>query len=167
MKTLVIVRHSKAELHKYGLSDFNRKLAKRGLREAPFIAEKIKDLGYFPDALISSPAARALKSCQFYAGVFGIPKQEILQKDFMYDFFEVEDIRELLTEELVDKERVFVFGHNPTFAELIHDLTPGFHDLLPTSGAVGIEFNIDNWADMKRKSGIQVFFEYPKKYISS
>ena len=166
MKIIVIVRHSKAELHRYGLSDFNRKLANRGLREAPIIAEKIQQMGYSPDILISSPAARALKSCQLYAEVFGIPEREIHQKDFIYDFFEVEDLRELLSEEAGDKDTVFIFGHNPTFAELIHDLTPGFNDLLPTSGAVGIEFKIDNWSDLRRKSGKQLFFEYPKKYLS-
>ncbi len=163
MKRLVIIRHSKAEEQKFGMRDFDRKLAKRGQLEAPIIAEKLKSLHAIPDLIITSSAARAFQSSLHYAEVFGFPKEKILLIDFIYDHFDVNDLRDLLVETAQESNTVFLFGHNPTLADLAYDLSGSFNDFLPTSGAVGIDFKIDDWKKMKKNSGLVVFFEYPKK----
>ncbi|MBL6962239.1 MAG: histidine phosphatase family protein [Bacteroidetes bacterium] len=167
MKRLVIVRHSKAEEHRPGLSDFNRKLAKRGRKEAPLIAEKLKALNIEPDLIISSPAARAYQSSLQHAGILNYPKEKILLFDFIYDYFDVDDLRQLLVESAKTAQIVFIFGHNPTLADLAYELTGSFNKALPTSGAIGLEFEMDNWADLSKKSGSIIFFEYPKKYLKA
>ncbi len=59
-KTLYIARHAKSSWDDASLSDFERPLNKRGKRDAPFMAEKLKELGVKPDLILSSPA----QTCQ-------------------------------------------------------------------------------------------------------
>lgn len=165
MKRLVIVRHSKAEEHKFGMRDFDRKLEKRGQKEAAFIAEKLKEKQIKPDLIISSSAVRAFQSSLLHAEVLQYPKEKIIMADFIYDHFDVEDLREVLVESAKRAQTVFVFGHNPTLADLAYDLSGNFNEALPTSGAIGLEFSFDDWAKIKKKTGKIVFFEYPKKYL--
>jgi phosphohistidine phosphatase len=164
MKKLVIVRHSKAEEHRFGMRDFDRKLAKRGLKEASFIAEKLKENKLIPDLIISSTAARAFQSSLHHVEVFQYPKDKIMLLDSIYDHFDVDDLRAILVDSAEEAACVFLFGHNPTLSNLAYDLSGGFNEFLPTSGAIGIAFEINQWSELRSASGKVLCFEYPKKY---
>jgi len=164
MKRLIIARHGKAEIHRTGLSDFKRNLAKRGQQETPFIANKIMKMGIFPDLMISSPANRAIQTCKLYAKVFNYPEAEIVEKDYIYGFFSTDKLIYTIEEIKYQANTVIVFGHNPTLEELAYSFSGNFDDFIPTSGAVGIEFDVDHWHHITERSGNLIFFEFPKKY---
>jgi len=75
MKKLFLIRHAKSSWSDPSVSDFHRKLNKRGKRDAPFMAEKLaaRD-NTLPDIVISSPAKRAKKTARFMANGVGYPE---------------------------------------------------------------------------------------------
>lgn len=164
MKRIVLTRHGKAELHQYGISDFDRQLMKRGQKEAPMIAEKIKEKGIVPEVFISSPAKRAFQTAEKFADVFGYPKDSIITRDFIYGHFNQDKLIYLIEETASFAETVIVFGHNPTFEELAYYLSERFNEFIPTSGCVVIEFDVNQWSEIEARKGKVKYFEYPKKY---
>lgn len=60
------MRHGKSSLAEAGLSDFNRPLKNRGIKEAGFVVEKLNK----PDRIISSPANRAKSTAMLKASSF-------------------------------------------------------------------------------------------------
>jgi phosphohistidine phosphatase len=60
MKTLYLVRHAEAVDKNAGIVDFDRRLTPKGQRQARAVAEQLVHEMTRPDALVSSPAARAL-----------------------------------------------------------------------------------------------------------
>jgi len=53
------MRHAKSSWSHPGLTDFDRPLNERGLRDAPRMGQYLKELNLLPDQIFSSPAARA------------------------------------------------------------------------------------------------------------
>ncbi|MEM9057810.1 MAG: histidine phosphatase family protein, partial [Pseudomonadota bacterium] len=59
MKTLCILRHAKSSWSDPDVSDHDRELNRRGLRDAPRIGRELAAHGIAPDAVFSSTATRA------------------------------------------------------------------------------------------------------------
>ena len=59
MKTVYFCRHAKSSWKDLSLRDIERPLNKRGKKDAPMMAERLRDMGAQPDAILSSPANRA------------------------------------------------------------------------------------------------------------
>lgn len=155
-KTLYIARHAKSSWEDMSLSDFERPLNKRGKRDAPFMAELLKDKDINPELILSSPAKRAKKTAKHYHETLGGKLQ------FDEDIYEASSMTllTLVQEAFTHYNSVMIVGHNPGFTSLNDMLSdkPIFN--IPTAGVVGILFE-DEVAPQKGK---QLFFEYPKKY---
>ena len=155
-KTLYIARHAKSSWKDMTLSDFERPLNARGKRDAPFMADLLKEKGIRPELILSSPAKRAKKTAKQYHETLGG------ELHFDEDIYEASlmNLLELVKEALQNVDSVMIVGHNPDLTAL-NDL---FSDKsifnIPTAGVVGIVFE-DEVAPHKGK---QLFFEYPKKY---
>ena len=85
MKTLFLVRHSKAVTRKANLPDFRRALVKAGEKKSTSMAKKLKKEGVLPDLIISSTANRALETAHLFAQNLDYPTHEILVKDALYN----------------------------------------------------------------------------------
>ncbi len=59
MKTVLLLRHAKSDWGNPGLADFDRPLAKRGLKDAPRMGHVLTDFNVVPDKILASPARRA------------------------------------------------------------------------------------------------------------
>jgi phosphohistidine phosphatase len=64
MKTLFVLRHAKSSWENADLSDFERPLNKRGLEAAPLMGKVIKENGFQPEVILSSPARRAKQTAE-------------------------------------------------------------------------------------------------------
>src|SRR5687768_6122328 len=84
MKTLILVRHAKSSWDTPGLSDFDRPLNERGKKDAPEMAERLKEKGLKPDVFVSSPAKRARRTARFFAEAFGVEKGDIVLVEDLY-----------------------------------------------------------------------------------
>lgn len=162
MKTLYIIRHAKSDWATAGLHDIERPLAPRGLKDAPIMAQVLKDTGKMPEIMITSPALRAFTTCRIFCTTLGIDPSGIIIQPELY-FGDIAIIEQFLQVAFAEADTICVFGHNPTFSELANYFAPEFGGEMPTCAIVAITF--DGKAPIKPESGKGklLWFEYPKK----
>ena len=121
MKTLLVLRHAKSSWDRPELPDSHRPLNKRGERTAPFMGSLIDSIGLVPDAVISSPAARARMTAEkaVAAGEFDV---EIEFDERIYGAG-ARELLEIVSEIGDDAGSALIVGHNPGFQMLVQLLT--------------------------------------------
>ena len=161
MKRLVIVRHAKSVPYGYH-DDFHRDLQDRGKKDAKLIGKHLKKQGITPDAMISSPAKRALKTARIFANKTGFNKENIQQMKEIYEGLSTYEFLDIVQNLPEDWNTVFFFGHNPGFQLFTGYLLNHINEDMPTCASVGIDFEVDNWKDVQAHSGKQAFRFIPK-----
>lgn len=158
MKTLYLVRHAKA-VKQTDISDFERPLDERGGKDAAVVAGRLKDAAS-PDALVTSPALRALQTAEIFAGILGYPANTIMKRKALYD--QTDTAFRTVVREMEDRfERIMIFGHNPSITDFARRLAPDFKDEIPASGAVCIQLDASTWKEAADVGGKVVRTEYP------
>ena len=163
MKTLYVIRHAKSSWDEENLSDFERPLNERGKRDAPEMAKRLMARGIHPDLMYASPAKRALSTAKKMAKVFEYDKTRIKTDRRLYHADSGMIISVL--QGLKSKQNiVFLYGHNPGLTDFVNSLMneKAYIDNVPTCGVVGFSIAIEDWKDLKPKSGKMLFFDYPK-----
>ena len=77
MKRLLLLRHAKAVPATDPLTDIDRPLAERGERDARRIGERLRRQQLHPTSILTSPAARALRTAQLVAEAIDYPRDAI------------------------------------------------------------------------------------------
>ena len=134
MKTLVLIRHAKSDWSNPGLSDFDRPLNKRGLKDAPRVAQVLKGMGIHPELILTSPANRALTTATIMSEVFSYESGTIDQVPSLY-LGDPNDLEQTVLKRIDEVETLFLYAHNPgisIFASLLADKEIG----MPTCCAV-------------------------------
>lgn len=117
MKVVVLMRHGKSDWDLPGVSDFNRPLSERGLRDVLLQGKALLKAGYRPDCILTSPAIRAWHTAHLLAQVCSLPHEAVQPEIGFYreDRQAVETALALLPEE---KSTALLVGHNPLWSEL-------------------------------------------------
>ena len=163
MKRIVIVRHAKAVPYGYDM-DFDRELTDRGENDAGNIGRELKRKGIVPDLMISSPAARALKTAQIFAENLGFEPSRIQEKMDIYDGLTTAGFLSIVHQLPENAKTVFFFGHNPGFHYLVSNLLTSFWSEMPTCSTVGIDFEVDGWHEIEVRTGKTAFHLVPKNF---
>ncbi len=161
MKTLYLVRHAKSSWDDPSLSDFDRPLNKRGERNAPNMAKRLKERNVLPDMLLSSPANRALTTCKVFARILGFDKEKIETNRSLYHAGE-DSILNIIRKTPPFVKTLFVFGHNPGFTDFANELMNERISNIPTSGIVGCTLPIESWGEIDWGKGKMFLFDFPK-----
>ncbi|MBY0244081.1 MAG: histidine phosphatase family protein [Sphingobacteriaceae bacterium] len=159
-KTLLLVRHGKAELGNFDQSDFDRKLTERGIENAHFMSEKWKNRFQISPILISSDAKRALKTAKIFAKTWNIT--QIQKKHSLYNA-EFLDVLALICNLDNQHTEIVIFGHNPSLSDLSNYLCENENCQLPTCGMVEISLDIDDWQLTSKGTGKINTFDFPKR----
>jgi len=162
MKTVVIVRHGKSSWDDPFLSDHERPLAKRGLRDAPVMGARLADWGPPVDRVISSSAVRALATAELVTVEMGLPWDEIQVEDDLYHATESEML-ELIQEQEDYLDGLMLFGHNPGMTYLVNDLSDLDLENLPTCGVVILQFDVERWSEIGDVMAFSAELDYPKR----
>ncbi len=163
MKRLYIIRHAKSSWSDPTLSDFDRKLNKRGKKDAPFMGTRLARYGIMPDAIYASPAKRARKTARAIAKRIAFPHKKITFDESIYSSSTM-DLLNVLQRVSDRKDIIFLVGHNYAITDLAVELTDADILNIPTSGIVGIDLRIESWAETGPGTGDLLFFDYPKKH---
>jgi phosphohistidine phosphatase len=161
MKRLIIVRHAKSVPFGYD-DDINRDLMSRGVSDAEKISLRLREMGVFPDLVISSPAIRAMHTASIYCLNLGYELVSIRQENILYDGLTTQDFIDLLQKLPEDVQTVFVFGHNPTVYNLVYNLVKYFRTDMPTCSTVALEFEVDKWQEVSARGAQEAFQLTPK-----
>lgn len=160
MKKLIFVRHAKSDWGDPFSPDHKRPLSLRGLRDAPFMAQKLKKKNISLDLILSSDAKRAEATALITAENLHFPKSQIKFSPNLYHasshtlLLEIKKIQD-------EHETVFLIGHNPGLNDII-ELLGGDLDNLPTCGQFGFTFKSESWSEIRPENAEVWFFDYPK-----
>jgi phosphohistidine phosphatase len=117
---LWLLRHGEAVPHG-SRPDFERELTPRGERQSLAAGEALARLGVEFAACYTSPLVRARDTARIACGRLGVSAEE---REAIGKGFDAEIVRELLAEH-GEEERVLLVGHNPSFEQVVLDLTGG------------------------------------------
>ncbi|MCF8236631.1 MAG: histidine phosphatase family protein [Saprospiraceae bacterium] len=164
MKELFLVRHAKSSWDYPDLQDIERPLGARGKRDAPFMAEIIREKGVHPDKLVSSTARRAQDTALYFGKAFDRPVWDIELVDQIYEAFP-DDLQTVVSGMDSQWDTVLMFGHNPGFTVYANRFCHGFRfDNVPTCGIVHIRSEVDDWRDfLPGQAKVEAWF-FPKEY---
>lgn len=161
MKRVVIVRHGKAVPYGYD-DDFNRDLRESGKSDAALVSSELNQRKIAPDQMVSSPAKRALKTAHIFADNLGFDQNKIQEVEAIYDGLTTGEFIDLIQELPESTNTVFFFGHNPGFYYFVANLLHTFHGDMPTTSTVGIDFDVNNWKEVKARTGSLAFHLMPR-----
>ena len=159
-KTLFIVRHGKSSWDSQGLSDVDRPLKERGVRNAYEMADKLKSSGMIPDIIFSSPACRALHTAVIFMRVMNLPEDRFFLKNDLY-LADTKDILHIIAQAPKEINKLMIFGHNPGFTDLVNFLSTLNIPNVPTAGIVMLSFGTSEWKNIGRKNFITGNSEFP------
>jgi phosphohistidine phosphatase len=166
MKKLYLIRHAKSSWDDPGQADFDRPLNKRGEKDAPRMAKRLKEKRVTPDVMITSPARRAADTCLHFARILEFDQKKIKATQSLYHADEeqiLEVIRQLKDFKGDHEEVVLLFGHNPGLTEFANALLNETIDNIPTCGIVACTVHADQWKKLNFGDATLDFFDFPKK----
>ena len=154
MKQLLILRHAKSSWADSSMTDWQRPLNERGLRDAPRAGDWLRDQSLLPDVIITSDAVRARATAEAVAKAAGYAK-EIVVEPALYHA-EPEDLYAVLNG-VQDRAAsvVLIVGHNPGLEDFVQQLTGEHHDL-PTTALLHIRMAIDRWSDVDSETAASI-----------
>ncbi len=167
MLRLYILRHLKTGWALPGQKDIDRQLNAQGISDAGIVGRWISEKGYTPEQVYCSNAVRTRSTLDLIAGSFSSsPNTEIVPafySGFVNEYLEVIHGHN-------EPQSIMVIGHNPTCASLANMLAakgdPSALDEIsysyPTGSLAVIDFDTNNWSEIREGGGKLVEFLTPK-----
>lgn len=155
MKTIIVMRHAKADSKSPTDNDYDRKLKKKGVIAAGNVAKKISEIKTIPDLIISSPVVRAVSTAEIMAQILDL-QQNIILRNYLYNrLYTFKEIVEDIFMNNAEAKTVIVIGHNPGVSYLLNQINSKCNDILPTSCAVVFDFEVSNWNEVTPEKSIR------------
>ena len=163
VKDVCFVRHAKSNWDNLRLSDFDRPLDARGLKDAPMMALKMKKMGLVADFIVTSGAVRAKTTAGYFKTEFDLPASRFLVTNDLYEA-SAEDVYEVIRQIPDEVRFLYVFGHNPTFTWIANSIAGVHIDNVPTCGVVHAQLISTTWTKFNPSHCGFIGFHYPKQY---
>ncbi|HZH12259.1 MAG TPA: histidine phosphatase family protein [Microvirga sp.] len=166
MLRLLLLRHAKAAWPA-GVLDVDRPLAKRGQEASVLMGNYMRSECLAPDLALVSSARRTQETWEIIRPIIG--DSESRNDGRIYEA-PVARLLAVLQEVEPQARTVLMIGHNPGFEDLA-SLLIGEGDMdgilrlgrkYPTAGLAVIDFSVESWSEVKRKSGRLERFVTPK-----
>ena len=160
MKSILLIRHAKSSWD-FNVEDFDRPLNERGKKAAPEMANRLLKKDIKIDVFISSPALRALTTAKYFADVYKVNKDHIIEVDALYEPTS-SALENAIKSQDDAHETIALFSHNPGITEFAARLSATRIDEMPTCAIFAIKAAINGWSDFKSAGNEFWFFDYPK-----
>ena len=164
MKRLILMRHAKSDWSASG-DDHSRPLNKRGIESAPAMGAWLRRKGWLPDEVLCSSSTRTRQTLD----LLGLPEVPTRFERDLY-LAEAEGIVDTLYG--AEGDTVLLIGHNFGIGICAHRLVnapplhPRFLDY-PTCATSLIAFDIDDWTDIRWRTGRCEDFAIPREVIAN
>jgi phosphohistidine phosphatase len=162
MKKIYFIRHAKAENFSEGISDFERGLRKKGIKDIETIGSYLALQEISFDLLLSSYALRAQQTAVSLAERLSFCGEQHFLEELYFSSFE--EVLNIITVQDDCYESIAIVGHNPQLNELTNRLSGEFIQKIPAMGVVALEFDIQEWSEIQECKGRVDFFIYPKQF---
>lgn len=163
MKNLVIVRHGEGQIRNAFMEDIRRPLTRRGHHNVAVAAAEFTSLGLQVDAVVSSPAQRALETADIWLHQMHLPKDRLRVDEEIYEA-ERSDIIGVVRGLDNAHDTVVLVGHNPGLTGLLRHLTGSNAEIMSRSSFAIIKMNVDCWSRISLKdSELTCYYQPPPK----
>ena len=116
---LYFLRHAHAgDAATWSGPDANRPLSEKGVRQAERMGRHLAAIGFAPDAVITSPKLRALRTADIVAGHLDAP---VTTDPRLAGPMTLEDVGDILSD-AGHPSRPMLCGHDPDFSDLVTEL---------------------------------------------
>lgn len=162
MKTLTLLRHAKSSWKEKDLQDHERPLNSRGERDAPIMAERIREAGIRPSLILSSPANRAWATAKIIAKEISYPLEFLQRENDLY----LAGLNTLINKVAAQDtgfNSIMIVGHNPGLTDFANFLSPGVSGNVPTCGVVSVVIDCDDWNLRDYHKTELSLYDYPKR----
>ena len=146
MKTLLILRHGKAEPYDAKPDDYQRVLSVRGKRDSGEMGQFILKKFGIPELILASAAKRTLETADIAAERLGYPNEQIQSIEDLY-LASARRTLKIVCNLPNEISSCLLVGHNPGLTDLVNQLNVRL-DNLPTGSAACFTFNCDTWQDV-------------------
>ena len=161
MKTIILMRHAKAEQGNFDVIDFDRKLTDRGKSDAHFAAKTLLKKIQKIDLIVTSSAKRTLKTAKIIAENFDIDKNKIQSINEIYEASSEAYVHVLrsLNDEKVNT--VMIVGHNPTIGAMADVLSGNEINEFKPSALAMFNLTIETWKMFRVMKAENILFHTP------
>ena len=160
MKQLTLIRHAKSSWNNPSLTDFDRPLNKRGIRDAPKVGSAIEQTGISFDRVLCSDARRARQTLSLISQGIAIDENII---EYRHDLYGASShhLLSCIAEQPDTASSIALVGHNPGMEDLADRLATETVGAMSTCNVVQIEFDCDSWTDLSSASATVAFIIRP------
>lgn len=156
-RRLILLRHAKSD-RPAGIRDLERPLNPRGRRAAPLIGQYMAKEGLRPDRAVISTSTRTRETWDAVREAIGNPPSEFVEAIYEAP---AEALLAVIRSAPDDSTSLLLVGHNPGIQDLAMALVGSGPEALqrqlstefPTAALAVIDFDVADWADIRRRSG--------------
>ena len=165
-RELIVLRHAKSDWDTKAAHDFDRPLAKRGLKAAKKMGRWMHRHDVIPDYVLVSTAKRAQQTMKRVGKVLKLDGKPVHPEPRIYEA-NVETLLKVLADCPSEPQRVMLVGHNPGLEMLLLYLCSEASELdvaklLPTAALARVAMP-DDWSDLAANSGKLLHIQRPRQ----
>ena len=158
MKKLLLIRHAKAA--NYSGDDFERPLTDKGIYDAQYIAEKLKEAELIPEYIVYSPAKRTKTTAGIFARTLAV--NNIKDNQLIYEA-NTHILLKVINHLPDDYSFAAIVGHNPGISRILYELTGKVREMPPAAAAL-IGFDFDEWEMVHTDTGKLAWYDLPASH---
>lgn len=163
---LILIRHAKSSWDDFDSDDHARVLNDRGRASATAIGAWLAKNGYIPELVLCSDAARTTETLSLIRPAFPAPPKVKFRSGFYHA--SPDHMLDVLQRQIAGT--VAIVAHNPGIGALACGLAatrPNDTDFAryPTAATTVLDFDVDNWAQVRAGQGTMVDFATPRSLI--
>ena len=162
MKKLFLLRHAKSSWEDPNLSDFERPLNARGIKNALDLCTFFQRQNISPDKVLVSTSHRTLETLELVGSHFSA---DIIEKSNAIYHASLEQLITLI-KPIKDCSTLLLIGHNPSMHQFTEMLTDTSLRRFPTYALAEIEISSD-WSGINKASHNLLNFLTPKDYANN
>jgi phosphohistidine phosphatase len=144
IKTLILVRHSKAENRHSSFTDHNRSLTGEGKTDTIKMGLFLLNTGIIPDLILSSSAVRAHETASTLAEIFKTDKKHIKSTRNLY-YCSAKTILDQIHSLPETINCVLIVSHNPGISDLTRGLSGGRAFYMDNTQVTCLTYDIEHW----------------------
>ena len=129
------MRHAKSDWDDSTLSDHQRPLNPRGIRDAPKIAKKLSEVGWAPNRVLLSDSQRTTETLNLMMEAFG----EISTEPLTELYHPTVSTLFACMESSQPEETLMILAHNPATELAVYEITGEYHPMPTAACALFIE----------------------------
>jgi len=165
MLTLTLFRHAKSSWNSTASSDHERPLNKRGLRDAPVMAQELQKRGLAPDRCLVSSATRTRETISACTDTGLVSKASVVYYDELY-LARAEALLDVLQTDFLSQKtspkHVLIMAHNPGLEVLADTLSGFITGPLPTAAVAHFKVMAEDFAVLNTANTTLDFCISPK-----